>query len=126
MIAVLRKITINISEWALRDFIIYYNSLETNHLIFNAPNGDIAEHYYDIPTSVKVCIDLLKFQFDNDEDYIKIFVEGVYNICEKLEPKRNSLFIYSPPNAGKNFFFDMVTHFYLNFGQLGNFNKYCN
>lgn len=34
------------------------------------------------------------------------------------------MFILSPPNAGKNFFFDAVIHYFLNFGQLGNFNKY--
>lgn len=38
--------------------------------------------------------------------------------------KRNCFFIESPPNAGKNLFFDAVCHYYFSFGQIGNFSKH--
>lgn len=38
--------------------------------------------------------------------------------------KKNCLCVISAANAGKNFWFDAVIHFYINFGQIGNFNKY--
>ena len=36
------------------------------------------------------------------------------------------MFIEGTPNSGKNYFFDCIIHYFLNFGQLGNFNKFCN
>lgn len=51
-------------------------------------------------------------------------MQDVYDICEMKKPKINSLFILSAPNAGKKYFFDAILHFYCNFGQVGNFNKY--
>lgn len=44
---------------------------------------------------------------------------------DKKIPKKNSIFILSDPNAGKNFFFDAVVHYCINYGQMGNFNRYC-
>ncbi|KAL5282366.1 hypothetical protein ACFFRR_005503 [Megaselia abdita] len=35
------------------------------------------------------------------------------------------MFILSPPNAGKILFFDTFIHYCMNFGQIGNFNRYC-
>lgn len=126
MNSVLRRIAIEISEWNINDFMNKYNNTDNNKLIFNAPNANPGDYYYDINTSVEVLNELLLFQYDNNMELVKIFLEDVYNVCEKKEPKRNSIFIYSSPNAGKNYFFDCVVHFHLNFGQLGNFNKYCN
>lgn len=34
------------------------------------------------------------------------------------------MFVLSEPNGGKNWFFDAVIHFFLNFGEIGNFNRH--
>lgn len=126
MQAVIRRISIEITEWQIENFMTKYNNCDPMYLIFNAPKGDINNHYYAIDVSVDILNELLLYQFDNNVELVKIFLEDVYNVCEKKEAKRNTLFVLSPPNAGKNYFFDAIVHFYLNFGQLGNFNKYCN
>ena len=36
----------------------------------------------------------------------------------------NTLYVVSQRNAGKNYFFDMVSAALINFGQIGNFNKF--
>lgn len=41
----------------------------------------------------------------------------------KKIPKRNAFYIVGPPSSGKNFFIDMVCAFYLNTGNMGNFNR---
>lgn len=40
--------------------------------------------------------------------------------------KKNCFFIESPPNAGKNLFFDAVIHYFFSFGQVGSFIKHTN
>lgn len=92
---------------------------------FNAPHGNTAEYYYDVETSFEILQALLSFQFDGDSSKSKTFMQDVFEICEKIKPKCNSLFLLSPPNAGNNYFMDTIIHFYCNFGQIGNFNKYC-
>ena len=52
------------------------------------------------------------------------FVTDLYNILERKTPKLNTLVIYSPPSAGKNYFFDCIKDFYINVGHLCNANKY--
>lgn len=74
--------------------------------------------------SVKKLETLLLFQCEQDKDLVRIFLEDVYNVLDKRLAKKNTLFILSAPNAGKNWFFDCFIHFFLNFGQIGNFNKY--
>lgn len=101
-----------------------YMKTDSTSLIFNAPDGNVADYYYSINESVAIMSDLLDYQFCGDEDNVREFLSSLYNVCDKLVAKRNTLFILSPPNAGKNYFIDAVIHFYLNFGQIGNFNKY--
>lgn len=107
---------------------IYHHFLtcEPQHLIFNAPFGNIDSYYYSINDSTKILNKLLKFQFNNDKILVRSFLLNVYNVINKLVPKKNTVFVLSEPNGGKNFFFDVFIHFLINFGQMGNFNRYCN
>lgn len=102
-----------------------YKSYESVNLIFNAPDSNISEYYYSVEDSVKILTALIDYQFSGIEGEIKAFLLNLYNVCDKIIPKRNCFCVISPPNAGKNYFFDSVIHYYLNFGQIGNFNKYC-
>lgn len=92
---------------------------------FNSPNGHAAEYYYDVDYSFTILNALINFQFNNNYNACRNFMKDVFDICEKNRPKCNALFVLSAPNAGKNYFFDAILHFYCNFGQIGNFNKFC-
>lgn len=109
-----------------QDYINYYKTVDATKLIFNAPDGEISNYYYDLNESREIMNNLLNFQFNANEDDIHEFLQSLYSVCEKELPKKNCLCVVSPSCAGKNFFFDTIIHFYLNFGQIGNFNRYCN
>lgn len=99
--------------------------------IFCALNGKIFDYYYDYNESLKICVELLEYQFHGDGSIsqlmqIKEFIQTLYDILEKKKAKTNSILIISAPTAGKNFFLDAILHFFINIGHIGNFNKYCN
>ncbi len=108
--------------WAVEDFIKLYDDPKCKPY-FDSNSRDF---YLNIDDSLKVINHLLNFQFGNNELDIYDFMCSVYDICERKIAKLNSLLIYSPPSAGKNFFFDMIMSFYINKGQMGNPNKYNN
>jgi hypothetical protein len=67
---------------------------------------------------------LLKFQFNDDEEAISNFLVSLVDIIDKRLPKCNTMVVKSPPSGGKNFFFDMVLAILLSYGQLGQANKH--
>lgn len=122
----LKIVNNQINNLSFSDLYIHLKTIEPQNLIFNAPICNIFNYYYSINESIDVLENLLKFQFYNDREQIEEFLQNLYNVIDKLIPKKNTMFILSPPNAGKNFFFDTFIHYCLNFGQVGNFNRYCN
>ena len=66
---------------------------------------------------------MLAYQFDDDVVQIKSFLTTFYNILERKLPKCNTICVWSPPSAGKNFFFDVYLHYLMDYGQLGIMNK---
>jgi hypothetical protein len=79
--------------------------------------------YGNLEESVDWVQQLLKFQFNDDEEKISTFLCDLVNILDRKLPKRNGLCVVSPPSAGKNFFFDMIIAICLNYGQLGMANR---
>ena len=112
-----------INHWSLNDFYSMYTDPKCKPY-FEAPTDDVFQYYYTVEESLEVINKLLSFQFDDNELDILDFLYDVYDICERVRPKCNSLLVYSPPSAGKNYFFDMILAFYLNKGQMGNPNKH--
>lgn len=80
--------------------------------------------YGTLEQSVEVIDQLLRFQYDDDTDAIRQFLQGLVNIINRSIPKCNALSVMSPPSAGKNFFFDMIFAICLNYGQLGSANRH--
>lgn len=78
------------------------------------------DHYMDEETSYTYVNHLLLHQYRTDEE-VKRFLQRLFNVCERIEPKRNSMFVLGPPNCGKSWFFDMVCAYYLNVGHVANF-----
>nr|QRQ90264.1 MAG: nonstructural protein [Parvoviridae sp.] len=112
-----------INNWKLDNFISLYNDPKCKPY-FEAPTDEIFNYYYTVEESLKILEDFLSFQFNGNELAIYDFLMDVHDICERVIPKCNTLVVYSPPSAGKNFFFDMILAFYLNKGQMGNPNKH--
>lgn len=48
----------------------------------------------------------------------------LWHILERFYKKRNSFMLTGPPNSGKTWFADFLAGFYVNTGQIGNFNRY--
>lgn len=90
---------------------------------FRAITSDPSDFYYDRDTSYTVVKKLLLHQYDDDETKVKKFIQHLYNVCEKVLPKKNTMMIVGPANAGKNYFIDCISAFYLCVGYQGNFNK---
>nr|AWV66980.1 Non-structural ORF2 [Ambidensovirus sp.] len=118
----LRNWCARIKEWNTEDFAEYYKNPFVKPY-FNAYSRNISDVYYDVETSVRIAEELLFTQFDDDHAVITRFLTDILEICDKIVPKRNSMCVVSPPSAGKNFFFDAIASFYLNYGMFGTVNK---
>lgn len=80
------------------------NKMDPQFIVYNAPHGDVNEYYYDVNTSLEIMRTLLLFQYGGDAAEVKRFVHRLADIVDKRIPKRNTMLIVSPPNAGKSFF----------------------
>lgn len=103
-----------------------YSKIDPQQLIFAAPLGNIQSTYYDIDESVRILDELLHMQCRGDTEIVSCFLSDLLDVVEKRVPKKNTFFVVSPSNGGKNFFFDCIIHYFLNFGLIGNFNRYQN
>lgn len=116
----IREFGKRLNNFSLRDFYMFY-SKEGCEPVF-----DPSKLYYDVEDSLKVVDDLLKFQFDDDENQIRNFLDDIVTVFDKKLPKQNTLAVISPPSGGKNFFFDMLFSISVNTGQLTIANKHNN
>lgn len=112
-----------LTTYTMKDFNDMYNNPVCKP-IFSAGITAYDQYYYNIENSVEILTELINYQFGNDEDAILDFVTTLYNVLERKLPKLNCVVVYSPPSAGKNFFFDSIKDFYINSGQLLNPTRY--
>lgn len=116
---VLEKRRMELMRLSMRELYEYFCRVAPGKLLFNAPEARLAQHYYSIEESVRKMEQLLHFQFDSEDEIVQFLVD-VYYIISKRLPKKNTLFILSPPNAGKKWFFNSVVHFFLDVGEIRN------
>lgn len=115
----------NLTTYTMTEYQEMYNQPDCQP-IFSAGFGNFETYYYNVENSIKIMDELVQFQCGGDEDAILDFVTTLYNVLERKVPKLNCMVIYSPPSAGKNFFFDAVKDYYINCGHLCNANKFNN
>lgn len=108
--------------WSLSDYNNYYNDPKV-HPYFNGYGKAFDEIYYTIDESIEITTQLLMYQFDDSTESIFHFLLDLYNIINKKIPKLNTLAVYAPPSPGKNFFFDAVAAFFINYEVLGTANR---
>lgn len=116
-----QMIAVELNECNTQEIYEYINNARV--CIFNAPNGHTNDYYYSVEQSVDILNTILDFQCGSI-DAKKEFIKNLFYLCDKLIPKKNYFMVIGPPMSGKNYFFDCVIHYYLSFGQIGNFNKY--
>ena len=80
-------------------------------------------YYYSVADSLNYCEKLLLHQY-GDYEQVKNFLQRLFDITEKIIPKKNTMHIIGEANSGKSWFFEMVASFHLNIGHVKNFNKF--
>lgn len=118
----LRNWTHIICKWSIREFFEYYNSSNVRPY-WNAYESTLDRVYFSVQKSIRIAIELLETQFDDDNELIIEFLQTLYNVCDHKIPKLNSICVVSPPSAGKNYFFDAVAAYFINYGMYGTANK---
>ncbi|ASM93489.1 NS1 [Lupine feces-associated densovirus 2] len=101
-------------DYSFYDFVQLYENASP---VWYARNNN---HYYERETSFAILDELLHVQFETDER-IREFMTAVWNVCEKVKPKKNTLFLWGPANSGKTYFSQVVLAFYMNVGHVANF-----
>lgn len=112
-----------ITEMSVLEIFLYTRKVNTNRLIYVSNFTEVDDYYLNIEQSVNVLEKLLLFQFQT-LPRVQKFLKFLLEFLDKKTGKMNTLYVLSPPNAGKNFFFDCVIHAMINFGQIRNINKF--
>lgn len=95
-----------------------------NMLCGNYPNFFLSMNYGNREESLEIIDKLIRYQCNDDDEQVCVFLTALIDILDKKIPKCNCLVIKSPPSSGKNFFFDMIFALCLNYGQFGSANKH--
>ncbi|KAH8008783.1 hypothetical protein HPB51_004173 [Rhipicephalus microplus] len=83
-------------SYSTLDFIEMYKNTQP---LFDAPHGNLATFYMDVPASFDAMMELLNFQFHGIHEEVSAFVNNLYSLVEKAIPKKNCMEIVSPPNS---------------------------
>lgn len=111
----INDVAFDINQMSLRDLRdLHYDRRPTFFQSFEYTNDE---------DSLQLVINLLKYQYDDNEDNIKAFLTDLVDILDKKIPKLNTIAVKSPPQGGKNFFFDMIFALVGNYGQLTTINR---
>lgn len=119
---ILRLVKRKYSDASLADIIQLYHNAEKVYYAC-PPNMAMSDYYYSGEESERILYQHLLYQYNNKEA-VRRFMWDILMICERRYPKRNTVQILGEPNSGKNFCFDALIHYFCNFGQVGNFNRF--
>lgn len=115
----LEVFSLSIMHYTIRDFKEMYLSPKCQPVF--AARKEVSEYYLDKEDTLKYCSKLIDFQHGENG---KEFLTNLVNVVDRRVPKLNTFQVTSPPSAGKTWFFDMVCNFFLNRGNLKNFNRF--
>ncbi|XP_050548166.1 uncharacterized protein LOC126909781, partial [Daktulosphaira vitifoliae] len=122
---IIKNWSVILNQWSVQQFWDYYSSPGVRpYFNLYAFTNCKSSFYYTPAESLEIAVELLHFQFDGDLERIHKFMYDLFDVVEKNVPKRNTLSVLSPPNAGKNFFFDAVCSYFLNYGIISTLNKH--
>lgn len=117
------KSSSELANWSISDFNIF-NSNSNVKPYFNAYSKNTIDDYFDVNKSINIAIELLNYQFDNNNKLIVTFLTDLFNVVSKIITKFNSICImlYNVLSAGKSFF-RCCRFFFLNYGIFDIANK---
>ncbi|XP_049954166.1 uncharacterized protein LOC126470378 [Schistocerca serialis cubense] len=101
-------------EYICKAHCVYFESYVSN---FN-------DYYYDENISGKIVKDLLRYQFQDDEEVIRHFIITLFHILNRRNGKKNCLNLIGEPTSFKFTFVQMVASAMLNTGWCNKNNKY--
>nr|XP_018903661.1 PREDICTED: uncharacterized protein LOC109034791 [Bemisia tabaci] len=111
---------LKINKMKVKDLFQLQLNIPFKNLLYDS--YDPSSQFLDLISSIIILESLLIHQVGHEN--VMDFLYNVHCILDKKIPKKNTLFILSPPNAGKNFFFDCVAQSMINTGHIGNFNRF--
>lgn len=85
---------------------------------------DYEQYYMDIGETDLFIEELLKFQFDENEERIAHFITTLYNVLNRTNGKKNCLEIVGPPSSCKSLFITFITEAFINVGYCSKVNKW--
>lgn len=125
----------------LRDYRHFYENLIQQPYWDTSTREEFYQKYMTIEMSKKYCLKLLilqccpegtidddgkvKHNYDWKKDVWQ-YVNDLILLLDKERHKKNTDVYVSPPNAGKTLFFDMVRDYFINCGQMLNWNRNSN
>lgn len=109
-----RKRKTELCYWSSEGFCHHYDYIQPNPVFVPMTT------YLSVPESIEMVERMLEIQTDENVEH---FVKEVYAVMENSLPKKNCIYLISAPSLGKNYVFDAIRTFYLNTGQMGNFNR---
>lgn len=110
-------------RWSIFDFNTFYSNDACTPL-FWAGYRVFNSVYYDVEESLDKVEGLLKYQFNDDANMVRQFLQDCFDVFERRIPKLGTIAIKSLPNAGKNWLMEIFLDFYWNRGQLGNLTRH--
>lgn len=132
----LHSVKLKFYNMQLRDYKKFYEEL-TDMPYWDSHNRESFDNVYmSLSMSKKYLKLLLIWQFCNesmDSSYNIIndkwkqpvyhYVSTLMNFLDRKRGKKNTDCIISPPNAGKTLFFDLIRDYFINCGQMTNWNR---
>lgn len=126
---------VKISNFCLKDFELFY--INKNPIWSSYSLESFSDYYFDLDTSIYKAVQLLIYQFcpqylneefeimDTDlyKPFICNYLRNLFSLIDKKSGKVNSHYYISPPCSGKTFFFDAFRDYFLNTGNMSNFNR---
>lgn len=79
--------------------------------IYNSPNGNSFGFYYDLDDSIFLIKNFYIFNYKRYHKLKKILFDLLL-ILDKKKGKCNTFFVQSPPNGGKQIFFNTIIHYF--------------
>lgn len=129
--AAIDLIALKYNNLSLRQFEELYNSKDCpTTLTF----GVSMKYFPNHDDSFNIIMDLLKYQFDDDDEKITYFLQKLVDVIDKqptrpsgreVQLKNNVIAVVSPHSSGKTFFFDMVFDLLVSKGKLTTLNRNC-
>ena len=110
-----------INEMTTYQMLLHYYRYKST-LVYNIT----VSGYHNVNTSLDILIELLSFQCMYTVDTLVRFLSTLYNVCEKTNGKRNTVFIKGPPSCGKSYFTYSLANFYVNYGNVESPQKHSN